>query len=85
MILYCLNLLDMIVTLCSYSHGFPELNPIMDVCLANHPVLFVVIKLAVLPLCLWLAERKSKAYPYLVGAYAAVVWWGIMNIANILQ
>lgn len=83
MILYVLNLLDMIVTLCGYSHGFPELNPIMDVCLAIHPVLFAAIKLAVLPLCLWL-ERKSSTYPYVVGAYAAIVCWNILNIANIV-
>ena len=78
MVLYFLNLIDALSTLLALSLGAVELNPIMALSLSIHPALFVIIKLAILPLCLWL--RKSKAYPYLVGAYAATVWWNIAGI-----
>ena len=83
MILYILNLFDLVSTLYAMSIEAVEMNPIMDFCLSISPALFAVIKLSALPLCLWL-ERKSKIYPYVVGAYAATVVWNIVNIAAIL-
>ncbi len=84
MILYLLNLADLVSTLISISYGLVEMNPFMALCLYIHPVVFAVIKLAAYPLCRWL-ERKSKAYPYLVGAFAATVWWNIVNYIYFLE
>ena len=83
MILYVLNLFDLVSTFYALSIGAVEMNPFMDLCISVTPALFAVIKLVALPLCLWL-ERKSKLYPYLVGAYAATVWWNIVNIITII-
>ena len=83
MILYILNLFDLVSTLIALSHGAAEMNPLMDFCFSIHPALFTLVKMSALPLFLWL-ERKSKIYPYVVGAYAATVWWNIVNIAAIL-
>lgn len=79
MVLYLLNLIDLATTLYALSWGAVEMNPIMALSLSIHPAVFAALKLSVLPLCLWL-ERKSQAYPYLIGVFGATVWWNIVNI-----
>ena len=79
MILYILNLFDLLSTLYALSLGLVEMNPIMDFCISIHPAFFALIKL--IPaywLCRWLQDKKS--YPYIVGAFGATVWWNIVNI-----
>ena len=79
MTLYLLNLANLASTLFALSLGLVEMNPIMDFCISIHPALFALIKL--IPaywLCRWLQDKKS--YPYIVGAFAATVWWNILNI-----
>ena len=75
MILYALNLADLATTLYALGHGAVELNPIVA---ALPPAAFAAAKIALYPLCRWLAGRES--YPYLVGALAATAWWNLMYI-----
>ena len=80
---YILNIIDLVSTLYAMSIEAVEMNPIMGFCLSISPALFTLVKISAFPLFLWM-ERKSKLYPYVVGAYAATVWWNIVNIAAIL-
>lgn len=79
MILYILNLADLITTAMGSWMGLSELNPLVGGLIATAPALYVVIKISIFPLCLWLRHKKS--YLLAVGAYGATVVWNIMNLA----
>lgn len=80
MILYLLNLLDLLFTLHALRHGAVELNPLMQ-CV---PVM-IVYKLAVMALLLWwLSRRPERLARYaLTGAaalYGAVDAYHLLNL-----
>lgn len=80
MILYLLNLLDLLFTLHALRHGAVELNPLMQ-CV---PVM-AVYKLAVMALLLWwLSRRPERLARYaLTGAaalYGAVDAYHLLNL-----
>ena len=83
MILYLLNLFDLLSTLYALSIGLVEMNPIMNFCISIHPLAFTLIKLSAFPLCLWL-ERNSKLYPIVTAVFAVTVGWNLFNIAAVL-
>ena len=56
---YILNLFDLVSTLLALSHGAVEMNPIVAFCITLHPMLYLLVKLAMLPLCMWLKGKKS--------------------------
>lgn len=82
MILFILNIADLITTLIALSHGLQEHNMLVCWMLMINPIVFVLAKIAILPLCLWLRDKKS--YLFVVGFAAATVWWNIVNIAAVL-
>lgn len=82
MILVIFNIADLITTLVALSNGLQEHNPLVHWMICIHPIVFVLAKIAILPLCLWLRDKKS--YLFMVGFAAATVWWNIVNIAAIV-
>lgn len=79
MILYILNLFDLLSTLYALSLGLVELNPIMAFAIFLHPAVFAFVKLVpAYFLCRWIEDKKS--YPYLVGAFGATVGLNFLNI-----
>lgn len=73
MILYILNLADLVSTLLALSLGAVELNPIMDFCISIHPAVFTLVKLVpAYWLCRWL-EKNGKSYTAVCAVYAAFV------------
>lgn len=81
MILYVLNLADLISTLLALSLGAVELNPIVDFCISIHPAVFALVK--IFPaywLCRWL-EKNGKSYTAVCEVCAAFV---VNNIFIIL-
>ena len=81
MILYIFNIADLITTLIALSLGLQEYNPLVWWMICIHPAVFVLAKIAVLPLCLWLRDKKS--YLFVAGFAAATVWWNIVSIIMI--
>ena len=79
MILYLLNLFDLLTTLYALTLGLVELNPIMNFVIHVHPLAFTLIKVSALPLCLWL-KRNSKLYPFVTALFAVAVGWNLMNV-----
>lgn len=72
MTLCTLNILDILTTLYALARGAVEMNPILAPVIAAHPLLFVGLKLSVLPLCRWLRDKRS--YTWVCAVYALVVW-----------
>lgn len=82
MILYLLNLGDLVSTLIALSHGICEANPVMRFLLDIHPVLFVAVKtIPAYYLCMYLATKSRKwVYWSIAGIYAVTVAWNVFNI-----
>lgn len=85
MILYILNIVDLISTLVALSCGLVEINPIMNLIIRIHPALFLFVK--IVPayfLCWWLREnaKKNKSarnrYIIINCIFAMVVVWNII-------
>lgn len=83
MLLYCLNLADLVSTLVILHNGGVELNPVMNVIIAAHPALFALVKIAAFPLCRWLAKQAivfhsaKVGYIGAVAVYAGIVAWNL--------
>ena len=82
MILYILNLLDLLTTAVALDLGGIELNPVADFLIGVHPMLFVFAKVVVVGLLvLFLEWRDSrKAIKFLCWLHAAVVAWNCFII-----
>src|SRR5688572_24549330 len=86
-----LNLLDAIFTLC-YTHAghASESNPMMQVALAAHPVLFVLAKIGLVSLgvlLLWRMRHLRFAVFGLVGtsaAYALLVLYHLSEVPRLI-
>jgi hypothetical protein len=69
-----LNLLDAVFTVAYTTSGLAtEFNPLMDVALKSHPVVFVLAKITMVSLCVWLLWRlrhRALATGALLGATA---------------
>lgn len=80
MMLYLLNLADLLFTLHALSHGGVELNPFMQ----NIPFMVVYKTIVVGALCWWLRSRRERVartgLHMITVAYAAVNLWHIINI-----
>ena len=74
MMLYILNILDLILTLHAVSHGGTELNPLMR----SVPVMIAYKVVVVGALCWWLRKRKVNLWP-VTAVYGAVNAWHIWN------
>lgn len=83
MILYLLNLLDLLFTLHALQHGAGELNPLMQcvpvMCLYKIGVMAIILR--------WLSNRPERAARYAlagaVGLYGAVDIYHIINIFSV--
>ena len=83
MILYILNLIDLVSTLCALSHGAVELNPLMQ-CV---PIMIIYKVVVVGALVRWMSERSEPIARYglwvITAVYGAVVLWHIFNLTFI--
>lgn len=82
MILSTLNLADLATTLYALRIGLEEINPIAARIIGIHPALYGTVKIAAMPLCLWLERNGSRWSRWaVVAAYAITVANNIINIA----
>lgn len=82
MVLYLLNLLDLLTTAMALDLGGVELNPVANFLIGVHPMLYVFCKVVVVGLLIlfleWMDSRK--AIRFLSWLHAAVVVWNVYII-----
>ena len=79
---YLLNLADLALTLCALSLGLAEGNPLAAWLIRLHPAVYGAVKIAALPLFLWLDKHGSRwsrrivtaAYVITVANNIAAIW-----------
>ena len=82
MIIYLINILDLVSTLIALSHGAVELNPFLRVLMDIHPAVFPLVK--IFPayfLCMWL-ERNAKKSKGAKTRYIAIIFIYALVVAN---
>lgn len=83
--LLILNLLDGMLTLISVLSGFAtEANPLMNELIARGPVSFMIGKLLVVSLSIWLLWRVRRARASMVAAGAACGLYGLILVWHIV-
>lgn len=82
MVLYLLNLLDLLTTAIALDMGGVERNPVANFLIGVHPMLFIFCKVVVVGLMvlvlMWTDSRK--AIRFLSWIHAAVVAWNVYII-----
>ena len=79
---YALNLADLALTLYALGLGLEEVNPLAAWLIRLHPAVYGAVKIAALPLFLWLDRNGSRwsrwtvttAYAIIVANNIAAIW-----------